>query len=126
MLYWAEGSKHKNVLGFVNADPNMLVVYLHFLREEMQLDEKLATIYVQCHTLDKEQIEANEQYWLNLLKLPVTNLRKTRFKRGNPNTKHNIYQNGFCVINVARTELVHHIFGAIQEYANFDNPDWLF
>jgi hypothetical protein len=34
--------------------------------------------------------------------------------------------NGICSIRVENTNYVLHIFGAIQEYGGFNNPDWLF
>jgi hypothetical protein len=66
-----------------------------------------------------------EQYWLQLLQLPESALSKTQIKKGS-NTRKNILENGICSIRVYSTQLTHHIFGAIQEYAGFDNPDWLF
>lgn len=32
---------------------------------------------------------------------------------------------GVCTVQVCSTELVQHVFGAIQEYSGFDNPAWL-
>ena len=32
MLYWAEGSKSKNMLDFTNSDPNMIKFFLNFLK----------------------------------------------------------------------------------------------
>jgi transposase-like protein len=32
---------------------------------------------------------------------------------------------GTCRVSVSRTAIVQHIFGAIQEYAGFERPEWL-
>lgn len=32
---------------------------------------------------------------------------------------------GTCKVVVSRTAIVQHIYGAIQEYAGFDRPEWL-
>jgi hypothetical protein len=32
---------------------------------------------------------------------------------------------GVCTLRVYDTRLVQHIYGAIQEYAGFDEPSWL-
>src|SRR5688500_2668112 len=43
MLYWAEGEKSKNTLNFVNSDANMMLLFIQFLREEMQVaDDKIS------------------------------------------------------------------------------------
>jgi len=125
MLYWAEGAKKRNVLYFVNSDPNMMLLYMRFLREELDVEDASCALNIHCHTRDEVEIHRIEQYWLNLLRLPETCLRKTQIKKGS-DTRKNILENGVCAVGVYDTELTHHIYGAIQEYGGFDNPDWLF
>ena len=123
MLYWAEGAKSRNNLYFVNSDPNMMLLYIRFLREELGVDDSQMSLTIHCHI--PEDIERIETYWTDLLQLPKLNLCKTQIKKGS-DTRRNILVNGVCGIRVSRTELVMHIFGAIQEYGGFDNPEWLF
>ena len=125
MLYWAEGAKKRNVTYFVNSDPNMMLVFKRFLREEMDVDDENCRIHIHCHTHDSREIQRIERYWLDLLQLPDSCLRKTQIKQGS-NSRKNILENGVCGLAVYSTELTHRIYGAIQEYGGFDNPDWLF
>lgn len=80
---------------------------------------------IHCHTQDATEIARIEQYWLTTLELPETALEKTQYKKGS-DTRKNIHPNGLCGIRVMSVEVAQHIYGAIQEYCGFDNPDWLF
>jgi transcriptional regulator with XRE-family HTH domain len=125
MLYWAEGAKKKNAVYFVNSDPNMMLLFLRFLREEMFIANEAMAVHIHCHTHDPEEIRRIEAYWLDLLRLPKSCLRKTQIKKGS-DTRRNIHVNGVCGVAVNNTELTHHIYGAIQEYGGFENPAWLY
>jgi len=47
MLYWAEGAKHRNKVYFVNSDPNMMLFFMRFLREELEVkDEEFAVLFI--------------------------------------------------------------------------------
>jgi transcriptional regulator with XRE-family HTH domain len=125
MLYWAEGAKSRNEIYLVNSDVNMLRLFMRFLREELNVDDLLVTVHIHCHTDEVDEKQRIGAYWLSELNLPESCLRKIQTKEGSQ-TRHNRLENGVCGIRVCRTELVHHIYGAIQEYGSFDNPDWLF
>ncbi len=125
MLYWAEGAKHRNVIHFVNSDDSMMIIFVKFLREELQVKDEDMRIYIHCHTTDATEQERIKNYWFDLLKLPSSCLRRIYVKESG-NRRVNRLENGVCTVRVHNTELTMHIFGAIQEYAGFDNPDWLF
>ena len=125
MLYWAEGAKEPNNVYFVNSDPNMMLLFMRFLREELSIAEELFSLRIHCHSQDFEEQRRVERYWLDLLQLPDTALKKTLFKQGSE-TSRKVLHNGICTVRVHRVEYMQHIYGAIQEYAGFDNPAWLF
>ena len=125
MLYWAEGAKDRNYVHFTNSDPNMMKLFMRFLREELFINDDAVVIYIHCHTQDEIEQARIAAYWLDLLLLKPANLRKVLYKRGS-NSRNNILENGICAVRIYSTELAMHIFGAIQEYGQFDNPDWLF
>lgn len=125
LLYWAEGAKARNEVYFVNSDPEMMKLFIRFLREEFSIPNEDLTLYITCHFPDRERQEQVEQYWLDLLQLDKACLRKTQVKKGSE-FRVNTLVNGVCGLRVAKsTWLVQHIYGAIQEYAGFENPDWL-
>lgn len=125
MLYWAEGAKRRNKVYFVNSDSHMMRMFMRFLREELQVADEDISLYIHCHYSDPLEQLRIERYWVELLGLYQDCLRKTQVKRGS-DTRKNILINGVCGICVNSTRLVQHIYGAIQEYAGFDNPAWLF
>jgi len=125
MLYWAEGSKGRNGIYFVNSDPNMMRLFMRFLREELDVQDAEVAIRIHCHTPEVEEIRRIETYWADVLRLPLSNVKKTYVKEAGISTRQNRLENGVCDVRVHRTDLVQHIFGAIQEYGGFDNPNWL-
>ena len=123
MLYWAEGAKIRSTVNFVNSDPQMMLVWMQFLRQELQVEDDRVRIHIHVH--DEANIPAAEAYWTDLLDLPMSCVKKTMVKDGS-DTRHNTLAYGVCSVRVYSTELAMHVFGAIQEYIGFDNPDWLF
>lgn len=121
MLYWAEGAKKRNTLYFANSDANMLLIYLRFLKEELNVITEAIKIQIHCHATDEMEVKRIENYWLALLQLPPSALHKTQVKMGSV-THHNVLPNGVCGLRVNSTELTMHVFGAIQEYGGFENP----
>lgn len=125
MLYWAEGAKARNTCGLVNTDANLLKLFIKFLRECFSLTDEQFVITINCYTnngLTKEEIE---NYWLTTLNLDRSSLRKGQENnkpRSATNTmRHNKWPYGMCCIKVHNFKIVQHIYGAIQEYAGFDN-----
>ena len=126
MLYWAEGAKSsRNVVQFANSDSHMILIFAEFLRKELDVLEDMIKVQVHCHTnVDEERI-AIENYWLNLLHIPRENLYKTQVVKSSGKSRNRL-EYGVCSIIVNSTELLHHIFGSIQEYGDFNNEDWLY
>jgi len=128
MLFWAEGSRSRNRVQFVNSDPAMVTFFLRFLRDCFGVpDEKVA---VTCN-LFADHVEHQqhiEQYWLDLLQLPRTCLRKSTintYSKYSQKKRRNKLPYGTCRLEVHDTQLVQSIYGAIQEYAGFDREEWL-
>lgn len=117
MLYWAEGAKAKDRVNFVNSDPNMILFFMRFLREELDVTNEMISLHLHCHTNNPQEIRQIEIYWTNLLKLPNECLTKTQIHEPKPRVRTKILKNGICGIRVNSTELTQQIFGAIQEYA---------
>ena len=127
MLYWAEGRKNKNSLALTNSDPDMLQFFTQFLVNSLQIDRSLIRIYINCYINNGISAVDIEHYWLNLLELPPENLRKTIINNQPKSSqqKGRKLMYGVCSVFVSNTRLVQHIFGAIQEYAGIDKPEWL-
>jgi hypothetical protein len=129
MLYWAEGTKGRNAIQFVNSDPWMIRVFLTFLRESLGVESSAVSLSLNVYTGNGLSVEAIENHWLTALELDRSCLRKHILDH-KPTSSSGLARNklpyGVCRLRVAKsTRLVQHIYGAIQEYGDFEEPAWL-
>jgi hypothetical protein len=128
MLFWAEGAKRRTTIRFTNSDPYMLAVFRKFLVEAMAIGPDEIAMSINVYTNNGMTIEEIERYWLDLLKLPSTSVRKhmlNHMPTSSSGRARNKLPYGVVTLNVHSTWMVQHIDGAIQEYARFDEPAWL-
>ena len=105
----------------------MLKYFVGLMRKFFDVDG-IITICVNCYLTDGLTLSMIEDYWLDILDLPRDSLRKSTVNNlpsSSKGFKKNKLKYGICHITVNRTEIVQHIFGAIQEYGNFTNDKWL-
>lgn len=129
MLYWAEGTKNRNCASLTNADANLLRFFRHFLSECFSLERSDLVFHLHVYTGNDVSLAEIEAHWLDALDLRPGNARSHRVNarpassRGRRGGK---LPYGVCTLRVLRsTWLVQHIYGAIQEYGQFDEPNWL-
>jgi hypothetical protein len=122
------GAKSRNQVRLVNADPEVIRFFATFLREcfDVRDDE----MRLRCNLFaDHEQRRREiEQFWLDTARLSRTRLGKTtvnRYSKYSQKKRQNKLPYGTCELAVSRTRIVQAIYGAIQEYAGFDRPEWL-
>src|SRR5262249_26516740 len=119
--------KNRDNLKLVNSDPDMLRFYIRFLRESLWVTDAEMVIRINCYTNNGLNVEQIEDYWLDVLQLPRSCLRKTIVNNQPISSKQRgrklIY--GVCVLSVHQTRRIQHVLGAIQEYAGIDKPEWL-
>ncbi|MDT9692130.1 hypothetical protein Q5762_28125 [Streptomyces sp. P9(2023)] len=87
-LYWAEGTKSKphrrqERITFVNSDPNMIKLFLDWLRLIGVEDERLR-FYVHIH--ETADVGAAERFWAELVGMGAASFNKTSLKKHNPKT----------------------------------------
>jgi len=129
MLYWSEGHRknNKNMVHMCNSDPNILKLFLKFLFNFFNVKKK-EVLFCVNHYDDIVPLEDAESYWMNQLGLTkdnrrkgcVNNLSKYSFKKRSSSLKY-----GTCHLRVHRTDVLQEIYGSIQEYGHFENPEWL-
>lgn len=129
MLYWAEGAKDRNTLVFANSDLNMVRFFKGFLVECFGLGPDDFSMKLNVYLGNGLSLKEIEDHWLTRLDLPRSCLRKhvvDHFPTSSSGRKANRLPYGVCSLTALRsTPLVQHIFGAIQEYADFEEPRWL-
>jgi hypothetical protein len=128
MLYWAEGAKMRNTVKFSNSDPHMVLFFRRFLTDALAIELDEIRISINVYTGNGLTIEEIEGYWLGLLGLPRGSVRKhmlNHMPTSSSGRGKNKLPYGVCSLWVNSTWMVQHIYGAIQEYAGFDEPAWL-
>ena len=129
MLYWAEGAKDRNAVKFCNSDPQMVRLFTVFVRESLGVAADRLRVRLNLYTNNGLSVRQVEDFWLRLLQLPRSSLRKhqlNHYPTSTSGAKRNRLPHGVCSLTVAAsTREVQHIYGAIQEYAGFEEPRWL-
>ena len=127
MLYWAEGSKTRNKVTFTNSDADMVRFFLRFLRERYEVEDARVALSVNVHLGNGLTLDAVESWWLSALALPATCLRTAAVNRTSSSSlgKRPPLVHGTARLCVNSTFIVQSIYGAIQEYAGIDRPEWL-
>jgi hypothetical protein len=128
MLYWAEGAKGRTAIQFTNSDPRMLVLFRRFLTEALGLDRDRICLKINVYTGNGLTISQIERYWLDLLDLPQSAVRKhaiNQMPTSSSGRAKNKLPYGVCTLSVHNTWMLQHIYGGIQEYAGFTEPAWL-
>jgi hypothetical protein len=128
MLHWAEGSKARNVAQLANADPALLHTFLTFLRTCYAVPDTSVALSVNCFLGNGLSLEEIQEWWLARLALPATCLRRAVVNRPSSASKRlkgNVLPYGTARLSVHSTFIVQSIYGAIQEYAGIDRPEWL-
>jgi hypothetical protein len=128
MLYWAEGSKLRNDVQISNADPELVVHFVKFLR--LYFDVARDRMRLQLHLFadhEAQQVEV-ESFWLTRLGLPRSSLTKTqlnKYSKYSQKKRCGKLPYGTARLSVHSTQIVQTIYGSIQEYGGFERPEWL-
>jgi len=128
MLYWAEGSKRRNCVAFTDSDADLVDVFLRFLRTSYTVTDDRVVLSVNCFVQNGLTLDAIQDWWLDRLALPQSCLRTpavNRVSSASKRLKGHILPYGTARLVVHSTFIVQSIYGAIQEYAGIERPEWL-
>ena len=76
MLYWGEGGKTRNIVSLTNSDPQVIQVYLRWLRECLSITDDCLRANIHCYP--DTDIEAAQQFWSEVTKIPLDQFYKTQ------------------------------------------------
>lgn len=114
MLYWGEGAKTENVVKFVNSDPEMIRIFLKFLREVCGVsEERLKALIHMYPDHDENKIKS---FWINLTKISEQNFYKSYIHEGKKGTYKNKSKWGTITINYPDKLLFELLLRWINEY----------
>jgi hypothetical protein len=129
MLYWAEGTKNRNTACVTNSDVHLIRFFRRFLAESFGLGADDLEVRLHVYMGNGLTLREIEQFWLDALDLPRSLLRKHAINvrpTSSNGQRGKKLPHGVCDLRVKRsTRLVQHIYGAIQEYGDFEEPRWV-
>lgn len=128
MLYWAEGSRSRTSVRFVNSDPAMSSFFIAFLRTYFALPDEAFRVTCNLFADHAERQREIEQLWLDTLGLPTLCLRKSTvnvYSKHSQKKRQNRLPYGTVRVCVHSTRVVQSIYGSIQEYGGFERSEWL-
>jgi len=118
MLYWAEGTLKGNTVDFANSNPQMIRIFLRFLREICGISEERLRVYFygySYHNLNKLK-----SYWHNVTEVSLSQFTKPYIRKGNPNLSERKLQYGLIHIRYSDKRLLETIKFWIDEYLNYN------
>jgi hypothetical protein len=128
MLYWAEGDKCREAARLANSDPELLRLFVRFLRECYGAEDYRLSATCNLFADHATRQREIEDFWLDTLSLPRSRLRPSVvnvYSKYSQKKRKNKLPYGTCKVVYSDTRTVQSIYGAIQEYAGFDRPEWL-
>lgn len=114
MLYWGEGSKTGGSVGFSNSNPEMIRLFLLFLRGICGIDEK--RIKLMIHMYPDQDKDFLEEFWAKTTKIGRENFYPSYVHIGKQGTYKNKSQYGTIGLKYADKKLLKLILGWIDEY----------
>ncbi len=95
-LYWAEGSKGKDVVTFANTNPHLAYLFITLLRNCFPIDESKLRIRLHLHDYHNE--DQVKIFWSDLLKVPLSQFNQTYHKSQGVERKFRRNIGGICFI----------------------------
>ena len=79
MLYWCEGSFKGNSLDFANSNPDIIQLFLKFLRDICGIAEKRLRIYL--YAFSDQDIRKITDFWSNITDIPLGQFNKPYIRK---------------------------------------------
>lgn len=114
MLYWAEGTFIGNTVDFANSNPEMIKIFLKFLREICGVKKERLRVYLYAYQY--HNIEELKAYWHNITKIPLPQFTKPYIRKGNQNLSGRKLLHGLIHIRYNDKRLLGVIKNWIDEY----------
>jgi hypothetical protein len=104
----------------------MMRIFMRFLRECCAVADADVRLKINCFLGNGKTLAEIEAWWLERLELPPSCLRTATVNRPSSASKaiRKPLIHGTARLTVHSTRLVQSIYGAIQEYAGIERPEW--
>ena len=115
MLYWGEGAQSGWTVDFSNSKPEMIQVFLRFLREICGVGESRLRVYLYHHGSPR-QVKVSMRFWQKVTRIPLAQFQRPYVRKGNPHYSGRIMPHGLIHIRYSDTRLRKIISRWIDEY----------
>lgn len=122
MIYWAEGSKGSGdhcTVDFCNSEPEMIQLFLKFLREICRVDEKRLRVLLYCYA--DQDIRSIKRYWQKTTKIPLKQFIKPYIRKDFLLKKSGKMKYGLVHIRYSDKKLLYKIQDWIKTYLKRKN-----
>ncbi|MBI3322377.1 MAG: hypothetical protein HYZ94_01695 [Candidatus Omnitrophica bacterium] len=117
MLYWAEGAKQGHTVDLSNTDPDLILVFLRFLREICGVAESRLRVFF--YVYEKQDIAEIRRYWSSLTQIPESQFQKPYVSRYRTDRAHqNVLPYGVIHIRYSDTRLLQRLLALVQQEAD--------
>lgn len=118
-LYWAEGAKvnkEKNncTVDFANSNPEMVRIFVKFIREICGVNEKKLRVFLYCYS--DQDIVKIKNFWYSLTSIPKSQFSKPYIRNDFLPEKSGKMKYGLVHIRYADKKLLYQIDNWIKEY----------
>ena len=125
-LYWGEGAKNRNELSICNTSSVMLSFFIGFLRKFFIVKDDEFSVVICCYLNNGLTLDQIQDYWLKILNLPMSCLRKATVKsKYYDGKKSGKYPYGVCTIKIGRTDILQRIYGALARATKTSMEKWI-
>lgn len=83
MLYWAEGTFNGNTVDFTNSNPEMIKIFLKFLREICGINDERLRVYLYAY--EHQNILELQDYWHTVTNIKISQFTKPFIRKNNFN-----------------------------------------
>lgn len=116
-LYWAEGFKKDNLVGFSNSDPSMIRFIMRWFQESLGVKKERLRFRLALNESYESKARIIEQYWQLLLGVNESQFQKTFFQKvkwqkiyDNPEEYHGVLR-----VRVSKSiDLLRKIYGQVE------------
>lgn len=115
MIYWGEGTKSGNSVVLSNSDPNLVKIFLKFLREICEVSNKRLRVVLHYYQYQKE--DKLIKYWAKATKIPVGQFCKSFLHDKTGGSYKRVSKFGTISLRYSDKELLKIINLWIKEYA---------
>jgi|WetSurSiteA1Bulk_404760.scaffolds.fasta_scaffold00656_12 hypothetical protein len=99
-LYWGEGSKKKREFYICNSDPELLSFMISWLEKFCDIGRDRLRAVVGINETHKKREEVVKKYWSDKLGIPLSQFRKTSFKKAKVNKVYENFNDHFGTLGI--------------------------